>query len=355
MKKVAAVLLALAMIFAVVACAQPDTPAPTPAPAPDAPAPDAPAPDAPPPATDTNDEPFHILLVNALVGHPVYEQQAEGARRAAADFGVNLEIIGPSLGGDLVADTIEFMDMGITINPDAIITEPWDASMNAAIQRIYDAGIPNFITSNLPDNPDHFIAFIGTDNFNYGVVAADMIAAQMGGTANVVIGFQSLEATNQVEQAEGFESRIAEAYPGINIVTKVQTRADMAVAMQVFEESFMAYPEIDVVWMVEATGGPAAAMVAREMNREMIILDIDAVEQTVALIAEGEIWATLAQNFFKRGYEIVRMAYEYLHYGNADSFEKYNDSGVVLITQATVDTYIEDLWAVVRFKGTPMR
>ena len=31
-------------------------------------------------------------MVNALNGHPVYEQQAAGARKAAEDYGVNLEI-----------------------------------------------------------------------------------------------------------------------------------------------------------------------------------------------------------------------------------------------------------------------
>jgi len=131
--------------------------------------------------------------------------------------------------------------------------------------------------------------------------------------------------------------------------------ADMSKALTKFEEIYTAYPEVDVVWMLEGTGGPAAAQVAKEKGRQILILDIDAVEQTVDLIGKGEIWATLAQNFYKRGYESVRMAYEYVTNGNADTFEKYNDSGVVLITKDNVETYEDDLLAAIRLKGTPMK
>ena len=300
-------------------------------------------------------EPHNIVLVNALVGHPVYEQQAVGARMAAEDYGVNLEIIGPTGTGSLIEDTNNFIDNAISMRPDAIIAEPWDTSLNAAIQRIYDAGIPVFCTSSPPENEDLCVAWIGTDNFNYGITAADMIAEKTGGKANVCIMFQSLDAINQQEQATGFEQRIAEKYPDIKLVIKEFDRADMAIALQKFEEIFRGYPEVDTVMMVEGTGGPAAAQVAQEMNREMLILDIDAVDQTVDLIAKGQIWATLAQNFYKRGYESVRMAAEYLDNGNADSFNKANDSGVVLITQETVERYEQDLMDAIRYKGTPMK
>jgi len=294
--------------------------------------------------------------VNALVGHPVYEQQAEGARLAAADYGVNLEIIGPPMGtSDLLGETVNYIDNAISLNPDAIITEPWDTTLNASMQKIYEAGIPNFCTSNLPDKEEYFISWIGTDNKNFGVVAADMIAEKTGGKANVCIMMSQLAATNQIEQIDGFKARIGEAYPDIKIVVIEADNADTATATAKFEEVYRAYPEIDVVWMVEATGGPCAAKVAKEMNKEVLILDIDAVEETIDNIRSGAEWATLAQNFYKRGYESVRMAAEYLENGNADSFEKYNDSGVVLIDSSNVDTYKDDLLAAIRRKGTPMK
>lgn len=304
---------------------------------------------------ETKKEPYHIILVNALLGHPVYEQQAIGARKAAEDYGINLEIIGPPMGSNaLLEETNNFIDNAITLKPDAMITEPWDPTMNAAMQRIFDAGIPNFCTSNLPENDKHFIAWIGTDNYNYGVAAADMLAEKTGGKANVCIMMANLDITNQVEQKKGFEDRIAEKYPDIKVSVTESDQADMSKAITKFEEVFRAYPEVDVVWMLEGTGGPAAAQVANEMKKKVLILDIDAVEQTIDLIGKGQIWATLAQNFYKRGYESVRMAVEYLD-GNVNSFNKLNDSGVVLINKDNVSSYEEDLLKAIRYKGTPMK
>lgn len=359
MKRILTLCLAILLAASLTACSssgggQPEPSAPSAA-APES-ATDAPAPATPEPAAPAGEEGPYIILVNALVGHPVYEQQAVGARQAAEDYGVKLEIIGPTLGSNaMVEETNNFIDNAITLRPDAIITEPWDPSMNAAMQRIYDAGIPNFCTSNLPENEEHFVAWIGTDNYNYGITAADMIAEKTGGAANVCIMMGSLETTNQVEQKNGFEDRIAEAYPDIKVAVTEADGNDMAKAITKFEEVFQAYPEVDVVWMLEGTGGPAAAQVAQEMNREVLILDIDAVEQTIDLIKGGQIWATLAQNFYKRGYESVRMAVEYLENGNADSFDKINDSGVVLINSDNVDKYEEDLMAAIRYKGTPLK
>jgi ABC-type sugar transport system substrate-binding protein len=297
----------------------------------------------------------HIVMVNALNGHPVYEQQAVGARKAAEDYGINLEIIGPTMGTSaLVEDTNNAIDQAIALHPDAIITEPWDPSMNAAVKRIYDAKIPNFCTSNLPDNENHFVSWIGTDLKNHGVMAAELIAKKTGGKANVCVMQSFLDITNQVTSRKAFEDTIKK-YPNIKLVVTEADGADMSTAIKKFEEVFQAYPSIDTVWMLEATGGPAAAQVAKERNKKVNILDVDAVDQTIDLIKKGEVWGTLAQNFYKRGYESVRMAYEYVTNGNANSFEKYNDSGLVFIDQSNVNTYEKDLLDAIKYKGTPLK
>jgi ribose transport system substrate-binding protein len=311
---------------------------------------------APAPSASLDEDAPYIIMVNAIVGHPVYEQQAEAARQAAADYGVKFEIIGPAMGSsDLLGETVNCIDNAIALHPDAIITEPWDSTLNASINKIHEAGIPNFCTSNVPDNEENFIAWIGTDNYNYGVTAADMLAEKTGGKANVCMMMSMLAATNQLEQIKGFEETIAQKYPDIKVIVKEADNADAATAVTKFEEVFNAYPEINAVVMLESTGGPSAAQVATEMNKDVLILDIDAVDQTIDNIKKGTEWATLAQNFYKRGYESVRMAAEYLENGNADSFEKYNDSGCVLIDSSNVETYKEDLEAAIIKKGTPMK
>ncbi|MEN6593683.1 MAG: sugar ABC transporter substrate-binding protein [Clostridiaceae bacterium] len=353
MKKLLALALVLMLALSFVACAQKaaDTEEPA-AEATEAVEAAAETTEATEPAA-AEDQPY-VILVNALVGHPVYEQQAEAARKAAEEYGVNLEIIGPTFGTTtIVTDYIAAMENAITLAPDAIIGEPFDPSLFEVFDRAKQAGIPMFLTSNLLQDEDAFISWIGTDNYNYGVNAADMIATKTNGAANICVVMGDLATTNQVEQRNGLEARIAEKYPDMKITNVVADKNDVATAMSVIEDTLNTYPETNVVIMLESTGGPGVVQVCEEMNRtDVLILDIDAVDATIDNIAAGKVWATLAQNFYKRGYESVRMAYEYLTEGEAATFAKYNDSGTVLIDQSNVDTYAEDLWGAIVYKGT---
>ncbi|HWR23348.1 MAG TPA: sugar ABC transporter substrate-binding protein [Feifaniaceae bacterium] len=354
MKKLLILAVALMLALSFGACGTPAATEPAATEAPAAPAEPAAPPESAAPAPESGEQPY-IILVNALVGHPVYEQQAEAARKAAEDYGVNLEIIGPTFGtSTLVTDYIAAMENAITLEPDAIIGEPFDPSLFEVFSRAKQAGIPMFLTSNLLENEDDFIAWIGTDNYNYGVNAADMIAEKTGGKANICVVMGDLATTNQVEQRKGLEERIEEKYPDMKVVNVVADKNDLAAAMTVTEDTLNTYPETDCFVMLESTGGPGVAQVCAEMNREdALILDIDAVEATIDNIKAGKVWATLAQNFYKRGYESVRMAYEYLTEGSGAAFAKLNDSGTVLIDANNVVAYEENLWEEIVFKGTP--
>lgn len=352
MKKILILVLALMMTFGAFACSSAPAPAEEPATQAAAEPTQAAEPAAEPAATA--DQPY-VILVNALVGHPVYEQQAEAARKAAEAYGVKLEIIGPTFGTtSIVTDYIAAMENAITLQPDAIIGEPFDPSLFEVFDRVKQAGIPMFLTSNLLEDDSAFIAWIGTDNYNYGVNAADMIATKTDGKANICVVMGDLATTNQVEQRKGIEERIAEKYPDMKITNVVADKNDVATAMSVIEDTLNTYPETNVVVMLESTGGPGVVQVCQETGRtDVLILDIDAVDATIDNIKADKVWATLAQNFYKRGYESVRMAYEYLTEGDAATFAKLNDSGTVLIDKSNAATYAEDLWGAIVYKDTP--
>lgn len=304
------------------------------------------------PASPEGEE-VYVIMVNALNGHPVYEQQAEGARKAAEDYGVNLEIIGTAMGSaTMTQDTIQAMENAVTMAPDAIICEPCDPAYFANVTKMYEAGIPVICTSNPVDNEEEYVSCIGTDNEQYGRTAIDMIAEETNGEAHILAVLGNLNTVNQAQQLQGMRDQIEEKYPNMEIVDAVADDNDLSKAVQLFQDNFNSYPEIDTVVMLEATGGPGAAQVAKEMNREIRILDIDAIPETINNLKEGKEWATLAQNFYKRGYESVRMAYEYVTQDGEVDFPKFIDSGTVLITQDSAATYEEDLWSAVKVKGT---
>jgi len=135
----------------------------------------------------------------------------------------------------------------------------------------------------------------------------------------------------------------------MKVVVAEGDEADMAKAVQKFEEVYTAYPEIDTVLMLEATGAPAAAKVAKEKGIKVTILGVDDTAETVDAIKKGEVWGTLAQNFYKMGYESVRFIADY-HAGVKD-IPSENDSGMVLVTKDNVENYRDDVFKAIRMKG----
>ena len=300
--------------------------------------------------------PWKIIFVNALVGHPVYNDQDAGVHQAVKDFGsdvVDVQIVGTSDTNGLAEKTIEFIDQAIAMKPDAIVAEPWDPSMYAALQRAKDAGIPVACTSNMPPE-DLMFAFTGTDNTQYGIQAAEVLAKKTNGKANIMIMMSKLDISNQVEAKNSFEKTIKEKYPDMKIVLVESDDANLQTATEKFDAAFRAYKEIDTVLMLEGTGAQAAAAVAKEQNRNITILGVDPIKETLDGIRKGEIWGTMAQNFYKRGYESIRFCVEYLN-GNKDAFNKINDSGLVLVTKDNVESVLDDLTKATRKVGTPLK
>ncbi len=302
-------------------------------------------------------KPWRIIFVNALVGHPVYNDQDRGVLDAVKDFGpekVDVQIVGSSDTNALAEKTIEFIDQAIAMRPDALVCEPWDATMFAAIDRAVAAGIPVMCTSNRPDDMDKIFAFTGTDNVQFGIDAAEALAEKMNGNANVMIMMSKLDISNQVESRDSFIKTFEEKYPDMKVVLVDFDDANLQTATEKFDAAFRAYPEIDVVYMLEGTGAQAAAAIAKEQNRDIVILGVDPIEETLDGIRRGEIWGTMAQNFYKRGYESIRFCVEFLE-GNTDAFEKDNDSGLVLVTLENVETIEQNLADATRKLGTPLK
>lgn len=309
------------------------------------------------PAAAEAPRPWRIVFVNALVGHPVYNDQDRGVNDAVKDFGpekVDVQIVGSSDTSALAEKTIEFIDQAIAMKPDAIVCEPWDPSMFSAIDRAVAAGIPVMCTSNKPDDMNKIFAFTGTDNVQYGIDAAEALAVKMGGKANIMIMMSKLDISNQVESKDSFVKTLEEKYPEMKVVLVDFDDANLQTATEKFDAAFRAYPEIDAVFMLEGTGAQAAAAIAKEQNRSIVVLGVDPIQETLDGIRRGDIWGTMAQNFYKRGYESIRFCVEYLE-GNTDAFEKENDSGLVLVTLENVESINNDLANATRKLGTPLK
>lgn len=287
-----------------------------------------------------------IVWVNPLAGHPVYVMQTEAFLEAAKDYDFEPVCVGPSQID--VEQMVQELENAIAQRVDGIITYPLSpSSFGPVLEKAKKAGIPLVCTG--ADTPkDWRLGYVGTDTVAYGRQAAEYLIKRKNGKAKICIMHSRLDVQNQVETRKAFEEAI-KPYPEMVVTVIEADRADMSVAVEKYQNIFRAYPEVDTVWDIEATGGAAAAQVAGEMGiaDRLTILTIDDVDQTVDEIRKGRIWGTMAQNFYRMGYESAGMIMDHLVNRSKPSDV---DSGTYLITRENVNTYKKDMISAVRRK-----
>ncbi|MEX1307526.1 MAG: substrate-binding domain-containing protein [Eubacteriales bacterium] len=283
----------------------------------------------------------YVIFVNPLVGNPVFTAEENGLKAAAEEFGFKLKITGIAEIDEL--GYAEALEAAIAEKPDAIVAVPYSWSgCETVYKKAAEAGIPIFNTSS--DSPaETRVTYVGTDNKAYGIYAADQMAEQMGGVANIAIMMVRVDVPNQLEIKTAFEARLAEKYPDMKVVITEQSNGDPLLATEKFQQIFAAHPEVDAALMLEAQAGNACAQVVKEKDLvgKVTILAVDDIQETIDNVDSGVIWGTMVQNFYKMGYESGRLVLEYYA---GEEIPSTVDSGTLLVTEENVDTYQEELY-----------
>jgi len=280
-----------------------------------------------------------------------YKVRTAAEKKAAEDYGVEYTLLQPPEVS--VASYIETLINAINQDFDAIIFEPWVPDPFAEpIEMANKKGIP-IVNVHVPyPDASKFISQIYIDNEAYGRTAADILAKEFGGKANILIMMNNPDVANQAVQRQTFIDYCAEKYPEMKVVATEFTQVDPIIAAERLEAAFTAYPEIDAVIFLESATVTMGADVAKEMGilDKIRIVGIDDPPDLITSIRNGEVWGSFNQNFQKQGYEAIRTIVD--HYAG-NPFPHQTDAGIVLITKENVDNYIPDMWAPVAVKDKP--
>lgn len=279
-------------------------------------------------------KPLRIVFVTPLLAHSAWLQAKAGAEAAAKEFGFEVEWVGPQ-NVDIDAQ-IQYMEQAIASDADGIINCPINTE---AFLGVYDqaskAGIP--VVNALVDTPeDTRLAYIGTSNVTHGTEAAQHMIEKMGGKANIAVFVTSLDSTNQLLTLDAFKEEI-EGSPDMKIVTVEADSSEMTAAIDKITQVLATYPEINAVLCLEGICGPAMTQILAEQNRkDVAVMAVDDLPETVQGIRDGWIYATMAQKFYIVGYEGAKMILASL---DGEEVPSITDSGITYIDIENVDSY----------------
>ena len=312
MKKLTALLLALAMVLSLAACGAAPAPAATEAPAAEAPAAtEAPATEAAPAAKTAADLKLGFILGSRE--HAFYCNIETGILAAAEELGFEAVVLESDLNGAIASERIETL---VVDGCDAISLSVNDPTASTPAIVAADAeGVPMFAFDCTSSETDVIKCFVGTDNYQGGVVGGEATIKYLednGLTDGATIGIIGYpEPQSCIDRENGwFEvvNQYKEKY-NLTIVNIGNYKGDASTAESLMSDALMSYPEMACIFTVgdPACVGALAAIKNAGSSCTMIGFDANP-EAHEAILDEvnGKIWfADVAQDPYKIGYDIA--------------------------------------------------
>ncbi|WP_195262837.1 substrate-binding domain-containing protein [Clostridium sp. 1001275B_160808_H3] len=245
-----------------------------------------------------------IVLISHVYSNPYWQDIKKGAEKAAEDKNIIVEFQGPDYAS--VEEGIRLINMAYASNVSGIITYVQDGnSYNSIINKIIDNNIP-IVTIDSDAEKSKRLSYVGTDNVNAGKVGAKEMIRQVGTEGNIGIILGGMEVKNQVERVTGFTEYIKE---NSNLdITNIESSDSYLLQAELAAKKILTdNQDIKAIFCTSAQDGIGAAKVVKSMGLVGIvkIICFDALPETLELIRDGTISATVAQNPYIMGEEAV--------------------------------------------------
>lgn len=208
-----------------------------------------------------------------------------GAEEKAAAYG-NVNIVKPDPAGDMQKEIAIIEDL-IQQGVDAICVAPVDAdAIVPYIDKIREAGI--VVVDYDIETEAEVEAKVLSDNKEGGAMAADYLVEEMGTTGKVLVLTEVPGVTTAEERIAGFEERMAEIAPDVEIVEQL-SNGTRDTHRATTENMLQAHPDITGIFcfMGDNTLGAYTACMANN-RQDVLIAGYDASpEQKEIMISDG--------------------------------------------------------------------
>ena len=290
-------------------------------------------------------------MISAHTSLPYWQTAAAGFKKAAAEYKVTAIVAGPD-GYDPQAELAE-LQKAIAAKPAGILISVADAAiLQPGIDAAINAGIP-VLTMDSDAAGSRRLYFIGTNNLEAGRLGGRRVIEKLGGKGNVVF-FTNPGQPNLDERLDGYKDILAGS-PGIHIKEVVDIKGQSTAAFDYAEHALplTGKDRVDAFVCLEASSGKEVGEVLKRGNtKDRVVVAMDVDKDTLSLVKDGTIAATIAQKPFTMAYVGVKMLDDLHHYPLASLTKDYEvdpfapipafiDTGSALVNASNVDQFIQ--------------
>lgn len=207
-----------------------------------------------------------MAFVPQIVGIPYYAGFEQGAKKAAAKFGVAFKMSGPSTANS--AEQLRIFDSLVQQGYKAISVSPLDpTSINSAIAAARAKGV--VVTTSDADAATSqrqvFVSQASDTGLGYAVM--DSLAKQMGGTGKFGIVSGAPDTASLDAWTKFILQRAKTTYPKIQFVGGVRHATDSALALKEAQNLMTAFPDIKGIVGVPSTAVPGVSQAVQNAGK----------------------------------------------------------------------------------------
>lgn len=215
----------------------------------------------------------------------------------------------------------------------------------AFVSKVRDAGgcyvgvwdtMPWFHPLDVPNNA--YGGFLAPDDSTNAYQLSKLLFQKLGGKGNVVHVSGYPGSSPDVSRNDGFDRALKE-FPGIKLVASQPGNWTQVDARKVMEDIIVAHPKIDGVFAQNDSEAIGVMQAAEDAGLKIPIVGVDGNAETIKLIKEGRILATVGNlPEWLAGYAMVR-AYDIANGWKPSPTEEMMYTGAVIITANNVAAY----------------
>ncbi len=289
-------------------------------------------------ASATADKPLQIAVIPKGTTHVFWKSVHYGALQAGKEMNAEIQWRGPQKEIDR-DEQINVVQGFLNKQVDGIVLAPLDAdALVRPVQEAKRGGVPVVIfDSGLNAPKTDTVAFVATDNFRGGQLAAEAMAEKLGGKGNVVLLRYNKGSESTHQREEGFLESIAK-HPEIKVISSDQyagTTTETAIdkAQQVLNKFG---DEINGIFAVcePNAEGVLRALNDRKLAGKVVFVAFDSSEALRSSLASGEVSAIVLQDPVQMGYLGVKTMIQSIR---GESVESFVDTGVFVATKDNMD------------------
>jgi len=274
-----------------------------------------------------------IAVIPMGTTHEFWKTIHAGALTAARECGVDIIWKGP-LKEDDRNEQVQIVETLAASGIQALVLSPIDdRALIPPVREAKRSGVPTVIFNSALQG-DLQTAYVSTDNYRGGVLAAEHIGRLMGGRGNLILVRVKEGVEGSTKREEGFLAVIRSRFPEIRILSDNQhAGASVETAYQTCENLLSRFPETDAIFTPNesTTFGCLRAVEDLGLAGKIIHVGFDTSAKLLEALDSGAIAGLIVQDPFAMGYRSVKIAAAVIEGKPHDTIV---DTGVYLATPA---------------------